>query len=260
MRHTACLRLVPFALWLVLGSAAQASDAEDLQRALQRAHKLEARGLVQVTVNFPPRANPVRMAARLPLVAFRLGLLLRNFDVVRANDENIAGRVSTRFDLLPKVGNAAQWSLWVDQAWNIPLAFEERAPDGSVTRRAEFIKVNAKLVAVNLPALALGQRVPVGELLPGLKLPPGFIPVGPTVRPNGNLEISLTDGVNVLALVVSPRNVAAGPGVASRKVGGLFVWLVGNLSQADLGAALSGIRSVDQAMLGTFLSAPPSKE
>lgn len=109
--------------------AAQAADADDLSAALRRARTLEARGTVSVTVNFPPRAQAQRQAARLPAVPFRPALLLRSFRVSRGPDEAVAGRPAARYDLSPLNTQAARWTLWIDRVWNVPLAYEERGAD-----------------------------------------------------------------------------------------------------------------------------------
>lgn len=233
---------------------AQAGDADDLIAALKRARTLAARGQAEVTVLFPPRAVPTRVAAALPAVPVRPALLLKNFGVVSAGPQPVAGRDAVRFDLTPKVGGAAHWSLWIDRAWNVPLAFEERRADGTVVRRAAFLKVNAApvKVALTVPAAPEGLRAALMRSLPGLSLPQGFTPVGVKVRAAGGTEVTLTDGLNVLALVVAPQNVRGAPGVASRRVGNVFVWLVGNLPDATLRSALAGVRRASADPLGTF--------
>lgn len=233
---------------------AQASDADDLIAALKRARTLAARGQAEVTVLFPPRAVPTRVAAALPALPVRPALLLKNFTVVRAGPQTVAGRDSVRFDLTPKVGGAGRWSLWVDRAWNVPLAFEERRADGAVVRRAAFLKVNAApaKVALTVPAAPAGLRAALTRALPGLTFPPGFTPVGVRPRAAGVTEVTLTDGLNVLALVIAPQDVRGAPGVASRRVGNVFVWLVGNLPDATLRSALAGVRRASADPLGTF--------
>lgn len=240
---------------LLLTGGASAADADDLGAALRQARTLAARGQVEVTVLFPPRDAPTRRTNALPAVPFRPALLGRNFSVSRAGTEPVAGRPATRFELTPKRGQAARWTLWIDQAWNVPLAFEERMPDGALARRAVFLKVNPQpaRVQVRVPAIPEGLRAAVLAAFPGLRLPPGFVPEGVRVRANGRVDVSLTDGVNVLALVVASRNVAAAPGVASRRAGGRFVWLVGNLPGAALTQALADVRAADPTVLGTFL-------
>lgn len=241
---------------------AGATDMDDLLAALRQARTLEARGEVTITVLFPPRAVPTRTARRLPLVAFTPALITRNFSVSRADGGAVAGRPTVRFDLLPRVGTRARWSLWVDQVWNIPLAYEERTATGELARRAEFVKVNPKPIRVEAAVVTqpAALHAAVAQALPGLVLPAGFEPSGVTARADGGLTISLTDGVNVLALVTAPRNVKAAPGVASRRVGAGFVWLVGNLPQGALEAALAGISGIDPAGLGTFASPEGSKQ
>lgn len=240
--------------------AAQAADADDLSAALRRARTLEARGTVSVTVNFPPRAQAQRQAARLPAVPFRPALLLRNFRVTRGPDEAVAGRPAARYDLSPLNAQAARWTLWIDRAWNIPLAYEERGADGALARRAALTGVGGTVrkAAAQDASAPTGLRAALLSSLPGLKLPPGFVPVAARAVA-GRQEVTLSDGVNVLSLVVSPRGVQAAPGVASRRVGGRFVWLVGNLPPEALAAALSGIRAVRPEELGTFPGAAVSK-
>lgn len=248
-------------LLALLAGSAGAADVDDLGDALRRARNQAARGQVEVTVLFPPRDVPIRRANALPAVPFRPSLLARNFTVSRAGTERVAGRPAVRFELTPKVGQAARWTLWIDTDWNVPLAYEERMPDGTLARRATFQKVNPRLVRVEagVPVIPGGLRAAVLAALPGLRLPPGFVPEGVRVRTEGRVDISLTDGANVLALVVAPRNVAAAPGVASRRVGGRFVWLVGNLPDAALDRALANVRAVDPAALGTFLPTTASE-
>ncbi|GHF59357.1 hypothetical protein HNQ07_003882 [Deinococcus metalli] len=253
------LRAPALLLAALLGAHAGAAPADDLLAALRRAQTLEARGEVTITVLFPPRAVPTRTARRLPRVAFVPALLRRNFTVTAADGGTVAGRATTRFDLTPNRPGAARWSLWVDRAWTLPLAYEERTAAGDLARRAEIVKVNAKPVAVTPPepALPAGLRAAVVRALPGVGFPPGFEPSGVTAR-SGGVSVALTDGVNVLALVVAPRNVKAAPGIASRRVGGSFVWLVGNLPQDLLTAALAGIHDIDPAGLDPFVT--PAQE
>ena len=65
-----------------------------------------------------------------------------------------------------KVGGAAHWSLWIDRAWNVPLAFEERRADGTVVRRAAFLKVNAAPVKVALPEPVVTVVAPPSVVVP----------------------------------------------------------------------------------------------
>ncbi|WP_240741072.1 transcriptional regulator [Deinococcus sp. Arct2-2] len=247
-------------LGLLFVGTAQATDADDLAAALKKARQWTARGQVEVSVFFPPRTTPTRTTNALPAVPFRPALLARNFTVTRGDSEAVAGRPSTRFDLTPKQGAAARWSLWIDREWNVPLAFEERMPDGTLARRAAFLKVNGALARVPVQAVppVVGLSAVLKAALPGLRLPAGFTPVAAKARAEGQggTEITLSDGVNVLALIVAPRNVRPAVGVASVRVAGSggvrFVWLVGNLPDAALKTALANVRQVDEAGLGTF--------
>ncbi|WP_199698527.1 transcriptional regulator [Deinococcus cavernae] len=240
--------------------SALATDADDLLRALQKARAWEARGQVQVTVLFPPRDVPTKMMGKLPVLPLRPGAVVKAFTVVKAGSETLAGRAVTRFELTPLNVGAARWRLWVDDAWNVPLGFEERGADGALARQALFQKVNARLVKGQGPSLSVasGLRAAVQGAVPGLRVPAGFTPVS-VQQKDRRVEVTLSDGLNTLALVLAPRNVKAAPGVASRQVGGRFVWLVGNLPQEALKAALSQVRRVDESALGTFLAPAASK-
>ncbi|SMB96240.1 transcriptional regulator [Deinococcus hopiensis] len=250
--------------WLValLPVTAGASDLDDLTAVLRQARTHTARGTVEVSVFFPPREVPTRLASVLPTVPFRPALLGKNFNVTQQPASPVAGRDVTRFALVPKVGQAARWTLWVDRTWNVPLAFEERMPDGTLARRATFTQIEPRLAArtLKVPGVPSGLGAALRAALPGLRPPPGFVPTAVATRKAGGLEVTLGDGANVLALVLAPRSVRAAPGVASRQVGGRFVWLVGNLPGTDLQAALSGIRRVDDTPLGTFLPPTDSKD
>ncbi|SEJ33462.1 hypothetical protein SAMN04488058_10678 [Deinococcus reticulitermitis] len=231
----------------------------ELSRALNRSRSFAARGQVEVTVLFPPRAVPTRQVGQLPAVPFRPGMIARNFTVSQSTGPAVAGRSTTRYDLTPRNPQAPRWTLWIDQAWAVPLAFEERSAGGAVARRATFQKVNAGLARVErpVPAVPEGLRAAVMRTLPGLRFPDGFVPVA-LERAAPRWQVTLSDGLNTLSLVTAPRDVKAAPGVASRQVGGRFVWLTGNLPQEGLSAALSGIRKIDEAALGTFLTASSS--
>ncbi|WP_243398217.1 transcriptional regulator [Deinococcus koreensis] len=258
-------RAAPLALLLAsqaLVSQAGASDLDDLLAALKKARSFAARGQVEVTVLFPPRAVPTRTVGALPALPIRPGLLGKTFEATRGEGEPVAGRPTVRYELNARAGQAARWTLWIDQEWNVPLAFEERTAQGELARRAVFQKVNAKLSRVNLGVSAppAGLRAALLRAVPGLRLPAGFTPVEVRRREGGGLDVTLSDGLNVLALVTAPKSVRAAPGVATRRVGAGFVWLVGNLPPGELKRALEGVRGVDEAGLGTFVPVADSKE
>ena len=235
---------------------AQAADVDSLLSALRKSANFTVRGQASVTLVFPPRKPPTRTVEVLPPVPFIPNLIRRNFKVSLTGQATVARREAQVFILTPKVGTAASWRLWIDREWNVPLAYEERSSDGTLARRAELTRAD-KLQKRGQP---LPLQVPpdlagaVGQALPGLKLPPGFAPLRVGQRPAGP-EIIFSDGLNVLALVFAERQVKAAPGVASRRIGGGFVWLIGNLDSDALNAALAGIKSRNPEALGTFM--PP---
>ena len=252
--------VVAYGLWVVgalaFGSA-QAADVDTLLSALRKSADFTVRGQASVTLVFPPRKPPTRTTQALPPAPFIPNLIRRNFNVVQGQQETVARRAAQVFSLTPKVGGAASWRLWIDQEWNVPLAYEERSADGTLARRAQLLsadKLQKRSQPLSLsPAPELGPAV--NRALPGLKLPPGFAPLRVGQRPAGP-EVIFTDGLNVLALVFAERQVRAAPGVASRRIGGGFVWLIGNLENNVLDKALAGIKARKPDALGTFL--PPS--
>jgi len=249
---------------LLAGSVGAAQeDLKTLLQLLRRAERFDVRGEVHSSVFFPPRAEPTKTLKTLPRVEFVPWLVVKNFNLNAVGREVIAGRDAVRYELVPKVGNAAHWSLWLDSAWNVPLAYEERNPDGSVARRAAFTRVDGE-PRLKLRVLAArvnepGFRKAVLTALPGLKFPSGFEPVEYRLVPQGR-QVTLSDGVNVLSLVIADRGVREGNGVAARRVGGVFLWLTGNLPQGALREALAGVRNVRVGALGTFVPQDDSKE
>ena len=257
------MKRLPGALCLLLGTSlagAQAltspSDTAALLSAFNKSLRFVVRGDASVTVLFPPRAVPVRRAAGLPPIKVFPQLLKQNFAVKQGAAETVAGRPAQVFTLTPKVGAAASWRIWVDTSWNVPLAYEERSADGTLARRAELLRADKlqKRLTPLKSDVTQGLAQALKRALPGLALPPGFEAVGVGQRPAGR-QLNLSDGINVLALVLAQKNVKAAQGVASRQVGDGFVWLVGNLAASDLQAALKEVRPGDASVLGTF--APP---
>jgi hypothetical protein len=235
---------------------APTSDLESLLGALRKAAVYTVRGEASINVIFPPGKTPLRRAGQLPPVPFVPGLIGKNFGVVQGSPETIAGRPARVFTLTPNNALAPRWRLWIDTRWNVPLAYEERSADGSLARRAELLSAN-KLQKREAPLnlkLRPGLHGALLQALPGLKLPGGFraLSVG---RRGAGPEIILSDGVNVLALVLAQKGVRAAPGVASRKLGSGYVWLVGNVEAAALSSTLGSIKRSDLSPLGTFL--PP---
>ncbi len=244
-------------------AAAQTGAAGALLSALSKAERYTVRGEASVTVAFPPRDPPTRTAQALPPLKVFPDLLTRNFAVTSGAPDMVAGRAAQVFALKPKSGNAASWRLWIDLEWNVPLAYEERGADGSLARRAELLRADKLQKRTDAAAQTLtlaplpGLPQALKRALPGLKLPPGFQAVSVGQRPAGP-QVILSDGVNVLALVAARKAVKPARGVASRRIGNGFVWLVGNLETQTLQSALRTIQRSDLGALGTFLPAEHS--
>ncbi len=262
-----------------------ATPTDALISALRRSLVQEARGEALLELVFPPGSTPLRRARALPRLGAVPALVRRNF-VVTAAPDTVAGRPATRYLLTPNNAQAARWTIWIDVRWKVPLAYQERLPDGTLARRAELLSVNPglnKLAAGTVQTPVPGLKKALLGVLPGLSLPAGFEPLRVRMRAGAAgaaaTEVVLSDGLNVLALVVSSRAVQPASGVAVRRLGGpglgepglggpgpggQSVWLVGNLPQNTLESALSGIRRLDTAalvsMTGTFGSPAASEE
>ena len=248
-----------------------ASPTDALISALRRSLLQEARGEAVLELVFPPSSAPIRRARALPRLGAGLALIRRNF-VVTAAPDTVAGRSTARYLLTPNNAQAARWTIWIDVRWKVPLAYQERLPDGALARRAELLSVNPglnRLAARAVQTPVPGLKKALLRVLPGLNLPAGFeplrvragdaaasAPVGNSSAGPGATEVVLSDGLNVLVMVVSSRAVQPASGVAVRRLGAQSVWLVGNLPQNSLEGALSSIRRLDplalSSMMGTF--------
>ncbi|WP_407540920.1 transcriptional regulator [Deinococcus radiomollis] len=251
------------------GSAASSpatSPIEALISALKRSWLAEARGEAVLELVFPPSTTPLRRARALPRLTAVAALIRRNFVVtVGAATETVAGRAALRYTLTPRNAHAARWTIWTDQKWKVPLAYQERMPGGSLARRAELTTVDPALTKLTATASVPLSGSPALKkilfaALPGLKLPAGFEPLSAQVRTDAagttSTEVLLTDGLNLLALVVSPRPVQAASGVAVRRLKGQAVWLVGNLPQGTLESALAGIQRLNLQAVSNLPSRP----
>lgn len=222
---------------------------EQFLAAMLKARKHVVMGESKITVRFPPRQQPHRTAKTLPNIHIRPWLIKKNFKITITNPQKIAGRPTHRYELTPKTGPAPRWVFWIDQEWNVPLAFEERQPDGTLTRSARIKKINT-LTKMNrkVPKHRPSLRKKINKALPGVQYPQGFIPVGIKERPQGEQEVTLTDGINKLALMIATRNVTNAPGIVSRKVEQQFIWLVGNLPKKDLRKTLESVTQVKRVI------------
>jgi hypothetical protein len=246
-------------------SHAAAAPLDELIAALRASQTRAIRGAATVTLNFPPGRAGERQATALPRLPVVPGLLRRGWSVRQGSEVLLAGRPARRYEAEPLSGQAARWTVWVDVAWKLPLAWEERAWDGSLSRRAAFDTVRSA-GPLSTPAAPLAVNGPLRAALrqgaPGLSLPPGFEPLAlrtlSAAQPQRR-ELVLGDGLNVLALVFAPQPVRAAPGVASVWAPGGALWLTGNLPRSILQASLSNLGRLDTAALDA-VAVPASGE
>lgn len=245
MKHFLTFVLLMFGVASTKAPLTAQEPQDQLLSAMLKARKHAAKGESKITVRFPPRKEPHREAKTLPNIHIRPWLIRKNFKIIKTNPQKIAGRSAHRYELTPNTGSAPRWVFWIDQEWNVPLAFEERQPDGTLTRSARMKKIY-KLAQMNrkVPKNRPSLRKKVNKALPGLQYPQGFIPVGLKERPKRGQEITLTDGINKLALIIASKNVKHAPGIVSRKIEQQFIWLVGNLPHKDLRKVLKSVQKV----------------
>ena len=161
-----------------------ATPTDALISALRRSLVQEARGEALLELVFPPSNTPVRRARALPRLGAVPALIRRNF-VVTATPDTVAGRPATRYLLTPTSVQAARRTIWIDVRWKVPLAYQERLPEGTLARRAELLSVNpglSRLTARTVQTPAPGLKKALLSVLPGLSLPAGFEPLRVRVR------------------------------------------------------------------------------
>lgn len=265
MRGTALLRRAALLVGPALAGHGAAAPLDDLITALKNSQTRTVRGAATVTINFPPGRAGERQATTLPRLPVVPGLLRRGWTVRQSGRAQVAGRPALRYEAEPTQGQAARWTFWIDAAWTLPLAWEERAWDGNLSRRAAFETVRtagplarpAALLSVNGPLKAA-----LRQGAPGFVLPPGFEPLAlraPSGAAPQRRELVLGDGLNVAALVFAPQPVQPAPGVASLRVRGGALWLTGNLPSGTLQASLNNLKRLDTAPLDA-LNVPASGE
>lgn len=259
------LWVLPFVLGLAFAQVILESPPNPigfLLRSLEREAATNLRGEVREIQTFPPRQVPEQTRADLPAPPpLAAAWIRRNFVVSASYGEAIAGRDTWQIRLQPKNPNAASFSVWIDQKWLLRLGMEERDPSGEVVYSGRFSKVNnpnprqqARQLNILEPNPKLQRFV---ETQTGLLLPEGFSVFEIRPRSVGKdnlaaLEVRASNGFGVLVVVFSPIGTANTPRIVSRKLGQAFVWVVGNLTRAELERSARSI--MGNLSLDTLLS------
>jgi hypothetical protein len=251
--HNIKLMLVGLLLVLLLGPASAPVNAQEpfidpinlFLKALEREAMLSLTGDVSENQLFPPRKNPLRRySGELPAPPpIAIELLRRNYRASFEPGETIAGRATWRVSLLPENPAAPSYNFWFDRAWGVRLASEQLDGEGTLSHSARFVRLDAaptpRPQARKLSRLSLrpGLEARVLKALPGLNLPDGFRLVNLARRGEPGsyrLEARLSNGLAVLVLTLAGDRTAAAPKVVQRQVGRTWLWLVGNLAEAQL--------------------------
>jgi hypothetical protein len=200
-------------------------------------------GEVIETQLFPPRKQADQILSELPaLPPLTPELMAANFRLQLEAGKTIVGRETYKLTLEPKNKIAPHWTFWVDREWRHRLAFEESDFAGNVTAKAQFIGIKSPPTPREKRKGRRAQLKPELEknvlgALKGLSLPEGFRVLGAQIKDANaqrRLEIRISNGLSVIALVLAPNQTKAGPKLAIRDVNGAWVWVIANLPKANL--------------------------
>lgn len=228
-------------LMLVSGMA-HAADWDTLLKAMQKGRNFMPAGTVEVVVNFPPSANPVRSRKDLPQLSFLPGLVRKNFELAFQESQMLAGRSSTMYTLSPKNRLSNAWTIWVDDLWQVPVAYQQQDLEGNVLRRAAFQSFKGTLPRLKTPfkqelKYNAALESSILRALPGLKLPQPYRVVGlkaTQFRDVQSTEIYLSDGINLIPVIIASKGVQKAEGVAVVKLKQQFVWVVAKFPDMEL--------------------------
>lgn len=227
---------------LLLSGAAFAGDWQSLQKAMQNSRTQMPAGSVEVLVLFPPSSKPMKVRNDLPQLNFLPSMVKKNFDLTWEDNQMVAGRSTTMYTLTPRNRLSNAWMIWVDDEWQVPVAYQQQDLNGTTMRRAAFQSFTGVLNKLEKPyrqklAYKAATEQKVLKALPGLGLPRPYRVVGikrAQFQDVPSVEIYLSDGLNVIPVVVAPKAVQEAEGVAVVRLDQQFVWVVAKLPPAEL--------------------------
>ncbi|GEM48029.1 hypothetical protein [Deinococcus cellulosilyticus] len=227
---------------LMLSGAALAGDWQDLLKAVQKSRSHMPAGNVEVLVVFPPSNKPVKMRKDLPQLNFLPGLVKKNFELDWKDSQVIAGRNTTMYTLTPRNRLSNAWVIWVDDEWQVPVAYQQQDLDGTTLRRVSFQHFTGTLNKLEKPyKQKLGYKSEIEKRV--LRAMPGLVPPQPyrvvgirraVFQDVPSIEVYLSDGLNVIPVVIAPKGVQEAEGVAVVRLDQQFVWVVAKLPPAEL--------------------------
>ena len=254
-------------------SNAQTSSAQSQAAGLEARVQLEElildlerggipKGTAEVSVYFPPRKEPIQSADKLPRLGLIGKLIRQNFELSTVTAEKFLGREVNKLELKPKLESASSWNFWIDAQWSTPLAFEQRDFEGKLIRRAAYTALLEQKVPKRrsqpkpiLVRPSLEKRLEVA--LKGFAPPQGFRAVSIKRSKRGELqtlEMTFSDGLNTFPLILTTKGTKAAEGIAVRKLGPVWLWMVGRFPKSTLEGTLASVKgSVDVEGLGTFV-------
>jgi negative regulator of sigma E activity len=246
---------------LLVSSQAHATDLEGLIKAVTEGGI--AQGQVQVDLVFPPNKNPSKIMNRLPNLGILPQLVRQNFEVTSSTPDTLLGREVTKLELHPKTLGAGQWIFWIDKTWNTPLAFEQHNFEGKLLRRAAYTTLEPtppqarKKPELQKPKIKLNRILT--KALPNFTPPSGFEAVSLKRGMRGQLqtlEINFSDGLNTFPMIITSKN-TKGEGIQTRRIGDIWIWMVGSFSKGTLEKSLSSLTETPNVgNLGTLADSP----
>lgn len=257
-------RFVLLCIWL-LPCQAFATDLEGLIKAVTEGGI--AQGQVQVDLVFPPNKNPSKIMNRLPNLGILPQLVRQNFEVSSSTSDTLLGREVNKLELHPKTAGAGQWVFWIDKTWNTPLAFEQHNFEGKLLRRAAYTTLELTVPQLRKKPELQNPKIKLNRILakalPNFILPSGFEAVSLKRGMRGQLqtlEINFSDGLNTFPMIITNKN-TKGEGIHTRRLGEVWIWMVGSFSKGTLEKSLSSLTETpDVENLGTLADSPDSNK
>ncbi|WP_188998968.1 hypothetical protein [Deinococcus roseus] len=238
-------------LLLMLGTAF-AGDWEDLQKAMVKGRSYMPEGKVEVLVLFPPSDKPMKMRKDLPQLSYLHTLVRKNFKLSAETHQVIAGRSTTMYTLSPRNKLSNAWMVWVDDEWQVPVAYQQQDLNGTTLRRAAYQSFKGTLNPLATPFKPkvrynadLESRILAA--LPGLSLPRPYRVVGfkhTQFQDVPSTEVYLSDGLNVIPVIIAPKGVQQAEGVAVISLNRQFVWVVAKLPPAELLGIIEHLKDI----------------
>ncbi len=228
-----------------------------LIQSLQKEAGLNLKGVIEENVLFPPRKEPEQIKGNMPAPSpINPNLLRQNFSSSISAGEELVGRKTWKIILTPNNHDAPTLTYWIDRAWRVRLAVEERDFNNTITAQARFTNLQGKPTTRKdgrqLEKLEFKPKLEVflQKTVGNIALPDGFRIFSLKTRTVGKdnqpaLELRASNGLSALVIVFSPIKTRNTPKLAIQKLStkntDAWVWVIGNLPEMQLQRTASSI-------------------